>query len=88
MNTTPQKINLKPAEQVLDGRQLGDLIQLWLDELARDLPPLTVAGYAFRVAFFREWWATEGPPRNWLLRRRDLAEFGRHLTQLKTDTRP
>ena len=27
MNTTPQKINLKPAEQILDGRQLNDLIQ-------------------------------------------------------------
>lgn len=33
-----------------------DLIQLWLDELARDLPPLTVDGYAFRSAYFRDWW--------------------------------
>jgi site-specific recombinase XerD len=84
MNTTTQRINLKPAEQVLDGRQLDDLIQLWLDELARDLPPLTVSGYAFRVAFFRDWWAAQGPSRDWLLKRRDLAEFGRYLAEVKT----
>ena len=85
MNTAPQRINLKPAEPALDGRQLDDLIQLWLDELNRNLPALTVDGYAFRVAYFRSWWKEEGPSRKWLLRRRDLADYGRYLSQLKTE---
>ena len=88
MSAAPQKINLRPAEPALDGRQLDDLIQLWLDELARDLPPLTVNGYAFRLAYFRDWWRQEGPLRQWLLKRRDLANYGRHLSQLKTDRAP
>lgn len=88
MESEPQRINLNPAEPALDARQIDPLIQLWLDELGRDLPPLTVAGYAFRVAYFRDWWREEGPRRGWLLRRRDLADYGRHLAQLRTARAP
>lgn len=84
----PQRINLKPTEPALDGRQLDDLIQLWLDELSRDLPPLTVAGYSFRLDYFRQWWKEEGPRRQWLLHRRDLADYGRHLAALRTPKAP
>lgn len=85
---TPHAINLTPAEPALDARQLDDLIQMWLNALSEDLPPLTVSGYAFRLQYFRDWWKEEGPRHGWLLRKRDLKAYRRHLASLKTEKAP
>jgi site-specific recombinase XerD len=79
-------INLEPVQDSLDGRQLVELIDLWLDRLRlrRDIHQRTVEGYANRVAYFCEWWAGVGPWCEWELTRDKLHQFGDWLMTVET----
>lgn len=82
-------INLEPADEALDGRQLDRLIQLWLDHCERrsDLAPATVVGYRNRIIYFREWWQDVGPWCNWELTREKFAQFGDWLNGAQSQYR-
>jgi len=82
-------INLEPAAESLDGRQLDALLQLYLDRLGRrsDLAPATVVGYANRLAYFRQWWRDVGPWCDWELTRDKLAQFGAWLAAAQSQYR-
>ena len=82
-------INLEPAAESLDGRQLDALIQLYLDRLGRrsDLAPATVIGYANRLAYFRQWWSDVGPWCDWELTRDKLTQFGAWLASAQSQYR-
>lgn len=82
-------INLEPANECLDGRQLDRLIRLWLERLGRrsDLSAATVTGYANRVAYFQQWWADVGPWCGYELTRDKLAQFASWLATVETQYR-
>ena len=73
------EIRLTKADPALDGRQLEELIGLWVDDVAQIVTPATASGYRQKVDHFLRWWRAEGPACNWQITRRKLAEFGRHL---------
>lgn len=72
-------INLAPERDALDGRHIGQLIRLWLDDCRSRLPAYTVAGYAGKVGYFDQWWRDVGPWRNHELDEAALVEFKRWL---------
>lgn len=72
-------INLAPERDALDGRHIGQLIRLWLDDCRSRLPAYTVAGYADKVGYFDQWWQDVGPWRSHELDEAALAEFKRWL---------
>lgn len=80
------KINLQPAEEILDGRQLNDLIGLWLEHHAArpDVTAHTLEGYTNRIAFFVRWWAAAGPRCKWELTRKKMHAFGKWLETAET----
>jgi site-specific recombinase XerD len=71
-------INLEPAQEILDGRQLNKLIHLWLEKqrLRSDVSSHTVGCYANKVAYFVEWWEHVGPWCGWELTKDRLGQFG------------
>lgn len=75
-------INLSPPEPVLDARQLGDLIRLWLAHGVANRD--TAAGYEYKVRYFCDWWLRRGPAQQWRLGRRDLDAFGAYLETART----
>ena len=79
-------INLEPAQEVLDGRQLVNLIHLWLEKtrLRPDVSDHTVSGYTNRVAYFCDWWTEVGPWCQWELTRDKLGQFGDWLITVKS----
>ncbi len=85
-NAVKHSINLEPAQEILDGRQLVDLIDLWLEKtrLRPDVIEHTVMGYANRVAYFVHWWTEVGPWCNWELTRDKLGQFGEWLLVVKS----
>lgn len=78
------RINLSPDEDVLDGRNLDQLIRLWLDSCRTHLPALTVDGYGYKIAYFLEWWQDVGRWKNWELSRSGLREFAAWLDHTQT----
>lgn len=81
-------INLQRQDPYLDGRQLDDLIGLWLDDCADRLDGIgpngyvgTVRGYADKIVYFQLWWEETGPGSGWRLTQRLLREFERWLRQ-------
>lgn len=77
-------ITLQPDDPVLDGRQLAQLGEVWLDALADEgVKPYTLAGYRNKLAHFTTWWSGVGPGQDWELRKRDLQAFGRWLETVK-----
>lgn len=76
---TTGKINLNRSEPTLDGCDLDLLIQHWLDDRRENTAPVTAAGYADKIAYFRRWWAEVGPQQRWILARRDLIRFREYL---------
>lgn len=82
-------INLEPALESLDGRQLNDMIQMWLDacRLRQDVSEHTVIGYCNKVAYFCDWWSDVGPWCNWELTKAKLNQFGDYLMTVKTQYR-
>lgn len=79
-------IDLQPVDESLDGRQLDELIELWLQhfEMRLDVDKNTVIGYAGKVAFFREWWTEEGPRCSWALNKRKMHQFGEWLSTARS----
>jgi integrase len=82
-------INLEPAAEVLDGRQLNDLIHLWLEKLRLrpDVTAHTVTGYSNRIDYFVEWWDSVGPWCGWELTRDRLGQFGDWLLTVHSQYR-
>lgn len=87
-----ETINLEPDEPILDARRLDQLITVWLDHCRKklgrpgkggEIVSSTVDGYADKIAYFRQWWAHEGPAKGWELKEADLHDFNRWLA---TDT--
>ena len=74
-------INLLPERDALDGRHIGQLIRLWLDDCRSRLPAYTVAGYADKVGYFDQWWQDVAPWRSYELDETALAEFKRWLQE-------
>lgn len=84
MTATPDslsmaRINLTPIEPALDATHLDQLIELWLDHVRATCSEPTAINYAYKVVFFRDWWAEIGPSRDWQLRERDLLAYKRYL---------
>lgn len=71
-------INLDPAQDVLDGRELTKLVKMWLDQcrLRSDVADHTVDCYAGRIQYFCEWWDAVGPWCEWELSKDKLLQFG------------
>lgn len=77
------QIVLAPSEDALEARQLDQLIELWLDDCATRLDANeTMPGYRRNVGYFRRWWATEGPRRNWLLTKSACQQFEIELRKM------
>lgn len=76
---TVVSIDLTPAEPVLDGRHLATIVERWLEDCARRLPPVTVTGYATKTRYFVDWWVVVGPAQNYELRQIDLHRFAQSL---------
>ena len=74
-------INLEPAQEILDGRQLTPLIRRWLDEqrLRTDVSAHTAGCYANKLAYFIEWWENVGPWCDWELTKDKIAQFNTWL---------
>lgn len=79
-------INLQPKEEVLDGRQLTPLIQLWLDDrsMRRNVTTHTVTGYRTKMTYFAEWWEEIGPVCQWELTRSRMQDFAAWLLTVQT----
>lgn len=77
-------INLDPAAEYLDGKQLDQLLQLYVDRLSRrtDLDSRTVSGYKNKLQYFRNWWADVGPWCNWELSREKLRQYNTWLSTI------
>lgn len=84
-------IELDRSEPYLIADSLDALIVRWLDDCADRLDGLgpdgytgTVAGYAWKIGYFREWWAETGPSVGWRLTRHELRNFERWLRMQKS----
>lgn len=75
-------------DPALDAERLDDLISLWLETIAADVAPPTLAGYRQKIEHFRQWWREAGPACGWKLTRRKLAEFGRSLAATPSSRPP
>lgn len=76
------RINLQPAEPVLDASHIEQLIVCWLDDCALRLPAETIDGYRYKIQYFCDWWAERGPGLAYHLRRRDLIRFEMELRSM------
>lgn len=76
---TVTRINLSPARPVLDGRNLGELTDLFIEDRRQTLNPKTVRNYRNYLAHFLDWWLSYGPSHDWLLDEAALVTFLRHL---------
>lgn len=74
-------INLEPAQEILDGRQLTPLIRRWLDEqrIRTDVSAHTAGCYANKLAYFIEWWDHVGPWCDWELTKDRIIQFNNWL---------
>jgi site-specific recombinase XerD len=72
-----ESITLDPIEESLDAHNLNELIELWLATVA--VAETTLATYRCKIAHFVDWWAIEGPARDWRLTRSALKAFEVHL---------
>ena len=72
-------INLTPAQPSLHADNLEQLISLWLADCRARLPPLTVDGYRYKVAWFVQWWRNIGPACDYVLKKSDLVRFANWL---------
>lgn len=79
-------INLQPAQPTLDARNLEELISLFLADCRARLPPLTVAGYQYKLDWFMQWWKEIGPACGYVLRKSDLVRFARWLADERGKT--
>lgn len=64
-------------DPALDAERLDDLISLWLETIAADVAPPTLAGYRQKIEHFRQWWKEAGPACGWKLTRRRPRFLGR-----------
>jgi integrase len=78
-------INLSPGRPALDATHLDALCELYLEDAARRVLPVTLQGYSYALGVFRHWWADVGPQMNWQLRRDEIERFAR---ELETQPRP
>lgn len=69
-------IRRQPAQHYLNGRELHWLLDEYLSTCRQRVhSQATVDGYAYKLRWFRRWWAAAGPERNWLLSEADLGAF-------------
>ena len=59
--TTVGKINLNPGRPTLDATHLDALCDLYLEDAARRVLPVTLQGYTYALALFRRWWQFVAP---------------------------
>lgn len=73
-------IQRTPRVPALDGTHLNWLIAHYLKTCRYRLDTSTSASsYQYQLQWFVNWWETQGPPRDWLLRPHDFAQFERYL---------
>jgi integrase len=77
-------INLAPERDALDGRQLEQLVRLWLQHCRARLPSLTVDGYEFKINYFVSWWRDVGRWSNWELSEQTMLDFVAWLDRTQT----
>jgi site-specific recombinase XerD len=77
-------INLDPDRDTLDGRELSNLVRLWLDHCRSRLPAYTVAGYEDKVSYFVRWWADVGHWLNWEVSEDTLLQFNLWLNTIES----
>lgn len=73
-------IERAPKVPALDARHLNWLIAHYLAACRTRLDSSTSAdSYTYQLQWFVAWWEAQGPPRDWLLRQDDFAQFERYL---------
>ena len=80
-------ITRSPATPSIDGRDLGWLINQYLDDRRPRVDAKTYSAYTCRLRIVCEWWSTIGPGQQWRLKASDLDALERHLrTRLAAQT--
>lgn len=75
-NEEAGRIRRKPVLPALDGVDLDWLLGEYVSSCrVRLRSPTTADGYAYKLAWFRRWWALVGPAQGWQLHKADLATF-------------
>lgn len=72
-------INLSPQVDSLDGRNLADLVALWLADIGDTTTPLTHESYITQTTPILRWWTERGPALSWSLDLRTLRDCARWL---------
>lgn len=75
-------ITLEADRQRLDGRNLEDLIALYLTDVDRKSNPKTGIGYAGKLRYFVDWWRAR---KEKILDGDSLADFARHLEETRKE---
>jgi len=76
-------IVLDPPEEQLAARDLHALIDRWL--LSLKVAEITRVSYRVKIAHFVDWWAIQGPLRDWQLTQSGLFEFEVYLRSVVTE---
>lgn len=74
-------ICLDPEQPALEARHLDALIERWLAYHRKRLAAKTAAGYAEKIAYFRDWWRSSGEQYRWRLDEDALLDFNAHLSE-------
>lgn len=78
------RINLNPGAPVLDARELEQLLDLYLADMALRVSPISVTNYRYALQTFRHWWQAHGPRLKWRLSKRDLQHYARDLGTMRS----
>lgn len=77
--TAVERITRLPAVPAIDGRDLGWLIEQYLDDRLARVDAKTHGAYECRLRIVVEWWTGVGPPQHWRLQAADLEALERYL---------
>lgn len=81
---TVARINLEPDKPTLDGRQLEQLIELWMEDCRRKVKPRTMENKRYMVRWMLNWWSEYGPSADWLIDEYALIDFSHYLEDTPT----
>lgn len=71
----------------LDAREIDWLLDEYMADCAKRVSAGTLAGYGYKLDYFRRWWDEHGPGYDWLLTEPALADFEAWLRVIKSDRR-
>ena len=86
MTDTTYTIDLAPRSPRLLAKQLPELIDLYLADVARKGQAATAYGYRAKLRYVVEWWHIAGPGFGWILGAEELATLNDYLDGARTRT--